>query len=656
MGINPSSLPNSTTRIFAEELTSLRRDVDTLQRALRSAQLGQSTIDDGAIGITKNGVTRGQIGITADGSFAVISSNAPPPPTPSTPTVTPIASGMMVKWDGNFGGQPRPNDFSFVEIYYNSTNNFSSATLSGTMTDPGEWPVAPLSSGTTYYFWLVAVNTSRKSSGPTAAVSGTPNQVVAQALLDGIVTELKLANNAVTEAKVATSAITTTKVADNAVTTPKVIAGAIQANQIATGAVLADKIATNAVTADKILALAITADKIAANAINAGHISAGSVTAAKLASTLLLSTTIIAGTSTTGARVVLNSGGIEAYRSNGTKTLDFDNATGNLTIAGIYRSADGNTRIEINPGGGAPDEARFYQNGVYGYMMAESAPGSTAAISINGSGSNRGKVVAYPGEAATSWANSSNVSQSAFSSTSGTAAVWGGVVNLEGRDQYGNGEVTISYRNSSGGLDNRRALFFRGAGSGEAALYSANYNVQLVWTTAGIVVQDVAGIGKQIIASNTSPSSRRVKKGEKPINLGNRKLRQIINSLVPKQWNYDNEWVEGEPKPVQKYTVRGELKRNEQGQVLFDPVTQEELREPDQEVEVEIGPPVKPHFGLMAEDVQQVLPEIVQDIPTASGGLGLADRDLIAILWMYGREMNQEVKKLEDRITALESV
>ena len=61
------------------------------------------------------------------------------------------------------------------------------------------------------------------------------------------------------------------------------------------------------------------------------------------------------------------------------KVMDFDVVSGDMTIAGRYRSQDSGTRVEINPGGNAPDEIRFYQGSVYGYIGAESAPGGTAA-------------------------------------------------------------------------------------------------------------------------------------------------------------------------------------------------------------------------------------------------------------------------------------
>lgn len=106
--------------------------------------------------------------------------------------------------------------------------------------------------------------------------------VVADDILDGIVTELKLANGAVVEAKLAANAVTETKIANDAVTTPKLVAGSVSTAKLAAGSVVADKIASAAITTAKLDALAVTSDKIAANAIVASKIAAGEITAAKL--------------------------------------------------------------------------------------------------------------------------------------------------------------------------------------------------------------------------------------------------------------------------------------------------------------------------------------------------------------------------------------
>ena len=696
------ALPDTQVRLFAEELSTLRKDVNVIQQSLRSAQLGNSTIDNGNIGIKDStGVLRGQVGIAADGSFAVVASNAPPPPAPSAPTVTPIATGVMVRWDGNFNGASRPQDFSFVEIWHNTTNDFGTAILDGNMTDPGEWPVAPLTSGGTHYFWLTATNTSRKRSTPSASASAIPQQVVAQALLDGIVTELKLANEAVAANKIklgavgqaqlgnqavsltnlANGSVDATKLVNGAVTQPAIAANAVTANAVAANSIIAgkvaadsisanellansvgaseivanavtsDKIVTNAVTADKINALAVTADKIAANAINAGHITAGAITAAKLATTLLLSTTIIAGTSTTGARVVLNSSGIEAYRANGTKSMDFDTATGNMTIAGQYRSADSGSRVEINPGGGAPDEMRFYQGSSnYAYVNAESAPGSTAAVVGRSQRVNNviGAFGCYPTEAFLATQNTS-ISLAAVSILNGAANIWSnGIISLDARST--NGRVDFLHADGQG----VRLEYRKSGPNDEAQLFSPQRNVAVTWAPGFLYVGD--GIGNPVPvhgANFVQGSSRAIKKNERTPKFDKvSNARDGARKLKVKQFNYKHEWVEGEEPPSRTKEIRKRHKTDSFGHVLIN----EDTMQPLEEEEIIEGPPPvkhKPHFGIMAEDLIQILPELIVENDRFEGGLGLSWSDAIGYLMLLNTEQEEELVQLRADVDAL---
>jgi len=82
-------------------------------------------------------------------------------------------------------------------------------------------------------------------------------------VMDGLVTELKLASEAVSEAKIATSAVSGPKIQSSAITAAKIDAGAVTAVKIQAGAVTAAKIAAGAVTAIKIDVA--TLDAITAN-------------------------------------------------------------------------------------------------------------------------------------------------------------------------------------------------------------------------------------------------------------------------------------------------------------------------------------------------------------------------------------------------------
>ena len=106
---------------------------------------------------------------------------------------------------------------------------------------------------------------------------------------------------------------------------PDIEANSIGANQITAGSITATQIDSNTITANEIVANtidtgqlaagAVEADIIDSNAVIADKIQAGAITAVKLESDLVLSTNMIAGNASPGARWVLNSSGITGYNS-----------------------------------------------------------------------------------------------------------------------------------------------------------------------------------------------------------------------------------------------------------------------------------------------------------------------------------------------------
>jgi len=119
-----------------------------------------------------------------------------------------------------------------------------------------------------------------------------PNTVSASQIAANAVTELKILDGAITNGKIGNEVITGNKISANTITgnniaaltigASAIAAGAITAVKIEAGAIVADKIAADAVTSDKIIANAVTSDKIIANAITAVKINAGAVTADKI--------------------------------------------------------------------------------------------------------------------------------------------------------------------------------------------------------------------------------------------------------------------------------------------------------------------------------------------------------------------------------------
>jgi len=263
--VSEAALRRQVERIAAE-LARTQAEVQTLRRAARRPQLGDSSIDSGALEVRDpEGATRLRLGYQPDGTVGVISEGGDPPPVPAGLVVEGIPAGLSVTWNATLSGDgDLPGDFDHVNVHVSEQDGFTpdEGTFVGTITRAGgSLPVAPLEVGTTYYVRLVGVTTSGVQGEPSAQASGVPEAV------GGVP---------------GPGSITETEIADDAISTPK-----LQAE-------------------------AVTALKIAANAIEAGHILAGAVTAAKLESDLVLGTRIIAG-SPGGARVELDDTGIRGY-------------------------------------------------------------------------------------------------------------------------------------------------------------------------------------------------------------------------------------------------------------------------------------------------------------------------------------------------------
>jgi hypothetical protein len=341
---------------LAQEVARLRREVAEIRKGQRVAH--GASIENAALEVKDDtGSLRAIVGQQVDGTSGIQVVNGPPPPAPSAPIVVSVLGGVTVSWDGTFAaGATIPLDWSRVEVHASATPGFDPlpSTLQSTIeTAQGATVVVP--TGTPVYVRLVARNTSGAAS-PSSTETGPygPSPVVASDILDGIVTEVKLANDAVTAAKVATGAIGTTEIADDAVTTQKVIAGAIQAGQIATGAVLTDKLAAEAVTAAKVAALAITTDKLDANSVTTSKLAAGSVDATALKADAITGKTITGGlfqTATSGERITVNEAGENAvlvYDATG-------RVVGELSPEGLLLAGSSGAVMQLDPNSTYPN-------------------------------------------------------------------------------------------------------------------------------------------------------------------------------------------------------------------------------------------------------------------------------------------------------------
>ncbi|MFD5856032.1 hypothetical protein [Streptomyces chartreusis] len=275
----------------AKRFAALLADYDRRLRDLeRTSKAAYTSVEGGTLDIyTEDGQLAGSVGVQPDGGIALVpdAAAAVPPPTPGAPVVSSGLASLVVNWDGWWDdANAPPTDFAAMQVHVAAAADFTPdvATLAAAITDVTGGSVTIAVDGyADHWVRLVALNTAGLSGAPSSAVSGKARQAVEQDLVDGMISELKLAENAVTAAKIALNAVTGEKILAGAVTTDKLVALGVTAEKIASLAITTDKLAALAVTADKLAANSVTATKILAGSIEAAHIKAGSITADRLA-------------------------------------------------------------------------------------------------------------------------------------------------------------------------------------------------------------------------------------------------------------------------------------------------------------------------------------------------------------------------------------
>ncbi|MDH6449681.1 hypothetical protein M2155_002089 [Streptomyces sp. SAI-119] len=229
----------------AKRFAALLADYDRRLRDLeRTSKAAYTSIEGGTLDIyTEDGQLAGSVGVQPDGGIALVPevTAATPPPTPGAPTVTSALSGVVVNWDGWWDdSNAPPTDFAAMQVHIGAAADFTPdvTTLAAAITDVSGGSVTiALNDYTECWVRLLALSTAGLFSAPSVAVQGKARHAVEQDLVDGMVTEVKLAQSAVTAAKIALGAVGTTALADGAVLEDKLAKAAVTLGKIANGAV-----------------------------------------------------------------------------------------------------------------------------------------------------------------------------------------------------------------------------------------------------------------------------------------------------------------------------------------------------------------------------------------------------------------------------------
>lgn len=113
-----------------------------------------------------------------------------PPAIPTTLTAVAAVKNVFLNWTN-----PSDPDVASIQIFVSTTNTIPgtpTATVNATPNSKGGFTHSGLNTGTTYYYWLKAVDTSGNVSAATASTNASPGQIAGPDIVAGAVTADKV--------------------------------------------------------------------------------------------------------------------------------------------------------------------------------------------------------------------------------------------------------------------------------------------------------------------------------------------------------------------------------------------------------------------------------------------------------------------------------
>lgn len=299
-----------------------------------------------------------------------------------------------------------------------TASNIAAGTITATQIAAGSITTGNIAAGaiTSSLIAALAINAGHIQAGSISATHIASHTITANEIAAGSITTAEIAAGTIIANDIASGTITATQIAAGTITSTQIAAATITAGNIVSHTITALQIAAGTITATEITAATITGSLIAATTITAANIASGTITSTQLAANSVTATQIVSGavdatkisvsslsaisanmgtitagtvtgatvqTAASGARVVLNTGGITAYNAGGVPQLAFDVSTGSLTLTGTV-TANATSVLPVGALSGTLGSGSFVQNGSFeDGVLAEWATNVNVTLSSN---------------------------------------------------------------------------------------------------------------------------------------------------------------------------------------------------------------------------------------------------------------------------------